>query len=74
MRRSTLPALCATLLLLGGCGSGDNGAAEGNTANAVADAGDDIEALPSDGLAAPEGMPLESESNAIGSASGGNAM
>lgn len=77
MSRSTIPALCAALLLAG-CGS--NGSEQTVQANTFAGTGDEVEALPSDGLAAPEGMPLDSESNvgapgnAVGSASGGNAM
>jgi len=75
------PFACAGLLMLVGCGSGGTGQPAADTANATAPMGnDEVEALPSDSLAAPEGMALDSESNgssesnAAGSASGGKAM
>lgn len=79
-----IPLTLATLLGLGalaGCGTPDSTHKDGVTNTATRAAADEVEALPSDGLAAPEGMTLDSESsgdgvtggNAVGSASGGNA-
>ncbi|TVV71235.1 hypothetical protein [Sphingomonas solaris] len=75
MTRSIPLTLAATFLLMAGC---DGAKDAGNTAvvagdEAVAD-GNTVEDLPSDGLAAPSNMALETESNTVGSASGGNAM
>ncbi|WP_156678525.1 hypothetical protein [Sphingomonas profundi] len=74
MTRPTILAAAAALILVAGCGARDE-AAGGGAHNEAAMADNlSIEDVPSDSLAAPSDMPLDSESNGVGSASGGNAM
>ncbi len=74
MNRTIVPAVAAAMLTLAACSSGqDSSASEANKATAADNMAMD-EDVSADGLAAPSEMPLDSESNSVGSASGGNAM
>lgn len=80
----TIPFTLAAVAAFGalaGCGSQESARQETAQNTAAPATADEVEALPSDGLAAPEGMTLDSESNgdgmtggnAVSSTSGGNA-
>ncbi len=75
MIRSTILAGALAMALLSGCERPDQAATNAQAGNDAALTNDmAVEDLPSDSLAAPGDMPLDSESNAAGSAGGGNAM
>lgn len=74
MNRMTVLAVAAAILTLAACGGGqDSRSPHANEATAVDNMTMD-EDVSADSLAAPSDMPLDSESNMVGSAEGGNAM